>query len=626
MAFIALLLSSTIITSAAATTVANTTTTTTTPAREFNECSGDPDSCWDGDVYTSKCWTNMWVQFGVGAILVLGAAAVNQWGQSCELRAKSKQHDKLAKYHAGRRIVKSRCWSRTKWGAVSVEKTFRWRETSSVTLSHIRTEENFIKNNVDPTLEAPPNPGPEVVVLPLDRLKLFGALLSTYHVWAVAISSLGWAVISGGLATLIWLRYAYAEHVNNTGIALDLDAYSASAGSLYSDFVFFPTFLLIGYLGYIVAKYRDWLVNCHATQGKIHNLAITLGGAVTNPEDPQTRKALFRIYRYLTLSHFLLYRGVHQEFSEMALESDVVLRGLITTSESKTLMPARNRQRDTVLVWLIAAIHQMWRDGQIDAEPINFNDHVNELRTRYARFHDLFQRNSPNAWTATMLVVTDILILIVLCGFPFRMTVWTPGKGTTCFQIWVIVAVFLVMTAYRISVTMVALLRDPIHFHVGKIAFDVFDVDVFIASSERAIFFFLRATFDQNARLAGAHEDAIGQYLRAMSMREARAKKKAEAAKESHLFGFGYATFAHRIVKRRASLNVNNDNVVHTSPRRFGSIDVLTLNQPASVQPAPWTPAEIQVTPAALADQKHRPFGHSDALNIQSSGEECRRF
>ena len=330
----------------------------------FDSCMHDRTKCWDGSTCTAECWRNMWVQFAVGIILLLGATALHWWANLKDQQQARARQEARHRYHVGR-VCKRRDWSRARWGAVRIEKTYRWRQTASTTLAHIREEGNFIKDNVDPTLILPPMAGPEVVVLPLVRHKQMLALFRATPVVVETISALGLAVLSGGIATLFWLRYSYAEHIGNTAMANKLNAYAVAADKVYGDFVFFPMFLLVGELGYIVNKYRNWLVVCHSIQGQIAGVSAAVGGAVVNPDDLETRKALFRIYRYLTMSHFLCYKDVQQEFAEMT-PADIVLRGLITTAESETLLPTRNVQRETMIVWIIAEIHEMRRKGQID--------------------------------------------------------------------------------------------------------------------------------------------------------------------------------------------------------------------------------------------------------------------
>ena len=48
--------------------------------------------------------------------------------------------------------------------------------------------------------------------------------------------------------------------------------------SIYRDYSFFPIFLLFGYLGSIVTRWRSIQVLLHTSQGKTANLCVAVGG------------------------------------------------------------------------------------------------------------------------------------------------------------------------------------------------------------------------------------------------------------------------------------------------------------------------------------------------------------
>ena len=72
--------------------------------------------------------------------------------------------------------------------------------------------------------------------------------------------------------------------VNNAETLKYLQALEKVVDKVYEDYKFFPMFLLIGYLGFAVAKWRDTMVNSHTIQGRIHDLGLIIGAwGTANP-------------------------------------------------------------------------------------------------------------------------------------------------------------------------------------------------------------------------------------------------------------------------------------------------------------------------------------------------------
>ena len=77
----------------------------------------------------------------------------------------------------------------------------------------------------------------------------------------------------------------------------------------------FDLMQVIGYLGFVVAKWQKWLKLCHAIDGKSTKLAQLIGYHVIDGSDDDTRYALFHIWRYLSLANFLCYKSMTEQVS-----------------------------------------------------------------------------------------------------------------------------------------------------------------------------------------------------------------------------------------------------------------------------------------------------------------------
>lgn len=92
------------------------------------------------------------------------------------------------------------------------------------------------------------------------------------------------------------------------------DAWTGTSGACNAGRAF-NVLQVIGYLGYVVNKWRTWLVYCHWVDGKSQKLANIIGSHVTDGSDMATRLALFHIWRYMNLAIFLCYKPMVQRVS-----------------------------------------------------------------------------------------------------------------------------------------------------------------------------------------------------------------------------------------------------------------------------------------------------------------------
>ena len=143
-------------------------------------------------------------------------------------------------------------------------------------------------------------------------------------------------------------------------IVLFLTLFLHSFGNVYpsvyfqqEDYDFYPVFLLVGYIGYVVERWRLFMRNCHETQAKIHDVALLCGGSILGSPTTKIRRKLYRIYRYLNLIHALTFKSVSPTLGPMDLEIDFVrtLR-LLEVDEADELLAMGNKQRDAVIGWL----------------------------------------------------------------------------------------------------------------------------------------------------------------------------------------------------------------------------------------------------------------------------------
>ena len=98
-----------------------------------------------------------------------------------------------------------------------------------------------------------------------------------------------------------------------------------------------------------------------------------------------------------------------------------------------------------------------------------------------------------------MSAMLDIVVILVIFGFPLRLVEFdniVGGGETTCFQVWVVLGIFLVSISFRAAFLMVKLLKNPFKYQTQG---DYINVDALISSSERCLFVNLRGLFGRSA-------------------------------------------------------------------------------------------------------------------------------
>ena len=326
------------------------------------------------------------------------------------------------------------------------------------------------------------------------------------------VTSAGWACLATALATYYWLLQAHcggcttllgADNITATLNTEVFDTcnrrdYGAKFGETmsetYDDYKFFPIFLLVGYTGYLVNKFKDWMVNCHTIQARIHDIGVLVAGATTAPDEKDSRRGLFRVYRLLNLIHTVTYMDHTLELCRLSYEALQKI-GLMTPVELKLIKPyiakssngaprTKNKVRDVAISWLSAVLMNLLKEGVLHgtyAEAIS--KQVAGLRGVTARHHDLFVRDNPNVYLSTMILTCDYLHIMIVSSMPFSTCIYIAGHQTPIQWVtWL--CVFMMLSAFLLSHSLAYILRDPfltkhdaaeVYHHTGMKLDDLID-------------------------------------------------------------------------------------------------------------------------------------------------------
>ena len=225
--------------------------------------------------------------------------------------------------------------------------------------THIRSETNFMRSNLDPELVRPPMYPTERWASSVQNLqrRVLYPFLFLFSLHESLLTSLAFGFIAGSIATLIWLileneRFLHggAENAYEDGsFHLIVRSIRDVLDSIQSSFRFYPVFLMQSYLGYAIVRWRSFITIGYGIQGRIHDIALMTGGSLLRPAHPQSRIVAFRLYRYLNMAHLLCYQAKHPWLAKLNPETSYVRMGLLTPGELQILLPMKNKMRDTVI-------------------------------------------------------------------------------------------------------------------------------------------------------------------------------------------------------------------------------------------------------------------------------------
>jgi hypothetical protein len=128
--------------------------------------------------------------------------------------------------------------------------------------------------------------------------------------------------------------------------------------AVIDSYKFLPLFLLLAYIGFLVDRWRQFMVTCHIIQGRLHDVAM-LAGSIPDSKNitKKEKKQLYKIYRMLNVLHILVYKPALRERLRNDTDfSFFVELGLLTKDEASAYVSRGRRARDGLFSTLVAEI------------------------------------------------------------------------------------------------------------------------------------------------------------------------------------------------------------------------------------------------------------------------------
>ena len=289
---------------------------------------------------------------------------------------------------------------------------------------------------------------------------------------------------------------------------------------------FLPLFLLIAYMAFLVGRWRKFMECAHFIQGKNHNLGLLCGGLPTPALSmkPSVQKKMYRVYRLINVLHMVHYRSFSPSLRTVELEDFVTTLNLLEEDEAIAVGLFEGKAREVLVATIQVAIKDLAEEFD-DAYGITIQRQIPgslcQIRGYLAEMHDLFIRDNPNEYIASLGLLVWIYGAMVVIGFPILLH--SRSETSNCLQPEVFLAVFFALFSLSFPFLLFKKLQNPFAEHTG------INVDSLIASTELTLFQIMRIQWSNpvnNMNMNSNHSDNFRKSMNWAKERERKAMAK----------------------------------------------------------------------------------------------------
>jgi len=362
-----------------------------------------------------------------------------------------------------------------------------------------RSQQNFLKNNDDISILFPSEYLPEYVPLSAgynvsQSWQIMKSILNSKEAFELITVAAGSSFLSSGLSSIVAMVYQY-ERAFNTNCSLDTDV----EGVHYTEWIesngialkttidgykFLPIFLLLGYMGFLVQRWRTFMLTCHSIQGRMNDIGVLCGGEPSVPIQEADKIKLWNIYRLLNVIHILTLKSFSPSLKDLSIEPDYVEKlALLTINEAINISLMEIKAREGVVALLVHEVKELFESNNSSYAVNTVMEKICGLRGACASLHDLFVQDNPNEYIVSMKALIGVYCGLVVIGFPLILGT-SPTVG--CFQPVSLIGTFFVVFSLGFPLLLFNKLQNPF-------ADNGIDVNNLIAGTELSLFQNLRA-------------------------------------------------------------------------------------------------------------------------------------
>ena len=386
---------------------------------------------------------------------------------------------------------------------VNVSWQLQSRSITSPVFKTKRSEENFMKGNVNETIEYPSDYQPEYITLNQNNgataTGVLHTIFSQIESQDMIRTSAGFAFLSAGISSFCGMYFSYGEYIQENcaeGYGADMheniktwllsgaDALDHTVDS----FQFLPIFLVLAAFGFLVDRWQRFMVTCHTIQGRLHDIGILCGTLPGTPVTKSSQRKLYTIYRYLNVIHILCLKSFSPSLKELNDDLSIFATklNLLTEEEVDIVSTMENKARDGMITLLSLAIDDLLvksnKEQVLIPKGTVLSTKVCDLRSECSKLHDLFVRDNPNEYTVSIGIFINIFKTLVVLSSPLGLFQESTYGILACIQPGVFLGVFFTFLSLSFPFVLFKALQNPFAENGG------IDTDNLIASTEMCLF------------------------------------------------------------------------------------------------------------------------------------------
>ncbi|GFH50056.1 hypothetical protein CTEN210_06532 [Chaetoceros tenuissimus] len=503
---------------------------------QFDICFSS-NGCIDGETSTATCWTYIMCQLMLMILLMF----VFIW------RMKTLNVEKTKSIAISTDISRIKnALSKYKDSDEENQVQHSKKDTVAFILNDIpkplkdtfRSAQNFMRPNRDRRINQPSDFPPEYMPLSFLSTAEFTRTilycLKNDAFWQIGMLKCTILSVAVNMcSSLIAMMHKYEQRmtacfdadVNSTDNVIQLKEWIMGQVQPFSrtmdSFKFLPIFLLLGYVAFLVDRWRSFMVTCHKVCGRLHDIGVLVGSIPYSDISDEEKLILYKIYRLMNTLHILVYKPrLREEFKNDDDLSHLVFLKILTESEAEAFTARGKKLRDSICSSLLSEIDKLLALSSkqfLESKAKVINEKVCMVRGTMAEWGDLFLRDNPNEYILGMRAVVSLYTILIVVGYPITLYSDT-NASYNCVQPSAFFGTFITLLSIKIPFLLFWRLEDPF------VARDGIGLENLIASTEMNLFQSLRSSYcddiiedqsiDGNTRFA-----AVGKMIRRDSQR-----------------------------------------------------------------------------------------------------------
>lgn len=223
-------------------------------------------------------------------------------------------------------------------------------------------------------------------------------------------------------------------------------------------------------------------------QGRLHDIAMIVGGNMCHHEDLEVCEVLWLLYRHLNLLHWFTYVGVSERCAKLPDAESVLKAGLATPEEVEELTKVPNK-KNAVTSWVCHTVMVLLDTGLVPPQYAQaLMSTLKQLRGVTSTLTKEVKRQPPVSFSQLIQLMIDMATLLTPPALAFNFKSDRDGLSV---YIWPALGSMIIGMFYQGGLQFVFSIENPFGGHADNL-----DPDWALMASDRKLFGYLTASVD----------------------------------------------------------------------------------------------------------------------------------